>query len=142
MKILLVDDESRKLKAILKILSAIDGISEANIERALDLNRAKILIQKTQYDILILDINMPEALGEDPNETAGFDFIDELIAVVTPSIESSIYVKSLKEKADVLRRVAVGQPFTDFTLNDPDGNPLPLSSVVGENYVLIDFWAS
>ena len=71
-----------------------------------------------------------------------FEDFDELIAVVAPSIESSIYVKSLKEKADILRRVAVGQPFTDFTLDDPDGNPLALSSVIGENYVLIDFWAS
>ncbi len=73
-----------------------------------------------------------------------FDYedFDELTSAVAPSIQSSIYVKTLKEKADAMRRVAIGQPFTDFTLNDPDGNPMPLSSVIGENYVLIDFWAS
>lgn len=71
-----------------------------------------------------------------------YEDFDEITAASAPSIQSSIYVKSLKEKADAMRKVAIGQPFTDFTLNDPDGNPLPLSSAIGENYVLIDFWAS
>ena len=37
--------------------------------------------------------------------------------------------------------MAIGQPWIDFTLNDVDGNPIALSSVVGDKYLLIDFWA-
>lgn len=37
--------------------------------------------------------------------------------------------------------LAVGELAPDFTLNDPDGKPVTLSSLRG-NYVLIDFWAS
>ncbi len=37
--------------------------------------------------------------------------------------------------------LAVGEEAPDFTLNDPDGNPIKLSSLRGK-YVLIDFWAS
>jgi len=39
--------------------------------------------------------------------------------------------------------VQIGQPYIDFTQNDPQGNPVALSSVVKENkYVLVDFWAA
>ncbi|QRR03041.1 TlpA disulfide reductase family protein [Dyadobacter sandarakinus] len=37
--------------------------------------------------------------------------------------------------------LAVGEQAPDFTLNDPEGKPLALSSLKGK-YVLIDFWAS
>jgi peroxiredoxin len=37
--------------------------------------------------------------------------------------------------------VSVGEIAPDFTLNDPEGNPVTLSSLRGK-YVLIDFWAS
>lgn len=54
--------------------------------------------------------------------------------------DSKDYI-ALSERAATLERVAVGRPAVDFTLNDPRGNPVSLSSLQG-NYVLIDFWAS
>lgn len=62
--------------------------------------------------------------------------------VLDPSIQSSEYAQELYEKIDILKRVAIGQPYVDFTLDDPQGNPVALSSVIGKNYVLVDFWAS
>ncbi len=59
----------------------------------------------------------------------------------TPEVNESIYAKNLAEKVDVLKSVAIGQPYIDFTMDDPDGNPVSLSSYVGDQYVLIDFWA-
>ena len=59
------------------------------------------------------------------------------------SLNSSVYTKYLKKRITTLKRVAVGQPFVDFTLNDVNGKPVSLSSVVKTHkYTLVDFWAS
>jgi len=58
-----------------------------------------------------------------------------------PSIDSSIYVVKLAERVSILKSVAVGQPAVDFSMEDPEGNPVQLSSLYGK-YLLVDFWAS
>ena len=69
--------------------------------------------------------------------------MDTVVSSLDPSIAGSEYVKALTDKVTALKKVSIGQPYTDFTLNDPEGNPVPLSSVAGHNnYVLVDFWAS
>jgi len=45
----------------------------------------------------------------------------------------------LRERVEILKRVGIGQPAPDFTLNDTVGNPVTLSSLFG-NYLLIEFW--
>ncbi len=70
------------------------------------------------------------------------DDLDEVVNNFDPSIDSSEYVKDLKQYVATLKKTAVGQPFIDFTLNNPEGNPVPLSSIANDNYVLVDFWAS
>jgi peroxiredoxin len=62
------------------------------------------------------------------------DAFDESVRVVP-------IVGELRELAEILKTVAIGQPAPDFTLNDPDGNPVTLSSLFGK-VLLIDFWAS
>lgn len=57
------------------------------------------------------------------------------------SIKGSAYIKKLSERVETLKRVAVGQPAIDFTMNDLEGNPVKLSSLYGK-YLLVDFWAS
>ena len=81
MRILLVDDESKKLRDLKKVLTTLDGITNKNIEHSLELLDAKKKLLENYYDFLILDLNMPEVLGEDTNENAGIDFIDEIIGV-------------------------------------------------------------
>lgn len=71
-----------------------------------------------------------------------FEELDELNSALDPSIANSRYVKDLNDKVVAMKRVSVGQPYIDFTLDDPDGNPVPLSSVIGTNYILVDFWAA
>jgi len=58
-----------------------------------------------------------------------------------PAIHGSVYVQQLNERVSALKRVAIGQPAVNFTMDDTNGNPLELSSLMG-NYLLIDFWAS
>ncbi len=70
------------------------------------------------------------------------DALEAVSNALNPFISSSIYTVALNERIRVLKSVAVGQPFVDFTLNDPEGNPVSLASVANGNYVLVDFWAS
>lgn len=59
------------------------------------------------------------------------------------TLSNNQYVKYLKKRVATLKRVAVGQPYVDFTLKDVAGKPLSLSSVVKTHkYTLVDFWAS
>lgn len=68
--------------------------------------------------------------------------LESVAKVLDSSISSSEYTISLNKRINILKNVAIGQPFTDFTLNDPEGNPVPLSSVANGKFVLVDFWAS
>lgn len=68
--------------------------------------------------------------------------LETLTKNFAPELAQSQYVITLNERLDVMKRVAVGQPYVDFTLNDTTGNPLPLSSMIGEKYILLDFWAA
>lgn len=60
---------------------------------------------------------------------------------LAPQLGPSRYTRSLKQYVEVRIKTSVGQPAVDFTLNDPEGNPIPLSSTKGK-VVLLDFWAS
>ncbi|MDR2085465.1 MAG: AhpC/TSA family protein [Bacteroidales bacterium] len=50
--------------------------------------------------------------------------------------------ESLADYVQKLNNVAVGKKFVDFTMNDIEGNPINLSNLVGNGYLLVDFWAS
>jgi len=61
---------------------------------------------------------------------------------------NSSYIKSFhdglteqRKQAEQEKKVAVGQPAPEITMNNPDGKPLSLSSLKGK-VVLVDFWAS
>jgi peroxiredoxin len=58
-----------------------------------------------------------------------------------PEISSSEYVSQLKQMIEEQKKTAVGVVAPDFTMNDPDGKPIQLSSLRGK-VVMIDFWAS
>lgn len=67
--------------------------------------------------------------------------LSRLIADIDPAVHVSGDYRYLAERARILERVAIGSKAPDFTLKDPYGNPVSLSSLEGQ-YVLIDFWAS
>ncbi len=69
--------------------------------------------------------------------------LDSLTNCFNTTLPQNPYVKLLKEHVAVLKSVAPGQHFTDFTLNDTIGKAVSLSSVVKiHKYTLVDFWAS
>ncbi|MCF6341684.1 MAG: AhpC/TSA family protein [Bacteroidales bacterium] len=71
--------------------------------------------------------------------------LDELDAMVNsfdPAISASTYVEFLTDRVNTLKRVAIGQPFVDFVMNDTAGKPVSLASVAKGKYLLVDFWAA
>lgn len=71
------------------------------------------------------------------------DELDALVSALDPKLDAVQTVKDLKERIDVLKKLAVGQIAPDFTQNDPNGNPVRFSDVYSQNEVtLLDFWAA
>ena len=66
---------------------------------------------------------------------------EEAAAVFDTSLSRSEYMKGLTRRIAILKKVQIGQPAPNFTLNDTTGNPFMLASLKGK-VVLIDFWAS
>jgi peroxiredoxin len=67
--------------------------------------------------------------------------LDSLVAGFPQEISKSEYVIKLNEMAQAMKKTAIGAVAPDFTMNDPQGKPIQLSSLRGK-VVMIDFWAS
>lgn len=88
MKILLVDDESKKIKRLYSAISQIEGIKPGDLESVLDLKSAKEKLIHTFYDLVVMDLKISEYLADgDESDVAGLEFIDEILetdAIRTP----------------------------------------------------------
>lgn len=67
--------------------------------------------------------------------------LEEHYNILDENIRNSVIGRGLKDYIDYNKIGALGTPAVDFTQNDPEGNPVALSSFKGK-YVLVDFWAS
>lgn len=108
----------------------IDTKDEERLARTIDYAYANNKSIVSAY--LIMTNNYYLELAELDTITSNFD----------NSIKQTKYVELLLDRIRNLYKVSIGSSFTDFTLNDTTGNPIALSSLIGENYLLIDFWAS
>ncbi len=68
--------------------------------------------------------------------------IESMINGLDTTIAALPQIKALKEHVAMMKAVSVGQKAPDFTMNDPDGKPVSLSSKIGSKLLLIDFWAA
>lgn len=67
--------------------------------------------------------------------------LKELVDLFPAELDSSVYSQQLKEIVEEKGRTAIGTKAPEFTMNDPEGNPVSLASFQGK-YLLIDFWAA
>lgn len=67
--------------------------------------------------------------------------IDEKLVFFSDKLKTHEYYVEMAQRADILRKIAVGAVAPDFTAMTPDGKEISLSSFKGK-YVLLDFWAS
>jgi len=68
--------------------------------------------------------------------------VKEILALANNTALRVPEVKRVVERVEALERTAVGQPFVDLRMPDPNGNMIALSDFVGKGYVMIDFTAT
>lgn len=113
-----------------KLEKQIDAIQEEKVdftykyilENSASVVAANLAVQNNYY----FELEQMEVIA------AGFD----------PSIDSSSYVVSFKNRTSVLQKVAIGQPFIDFTMNNTEDVAVEFSSLLKGGYTLVDFWAA
>jgi len=72
--------------------------------------------------------------------------LEQLKEIVVNANEATLQVPEVAkvvERIQALEKTAIGQPFVDIRMPDPNGKEIALSDYAGKGkYVLIDFWAS
>lgn len=74
--ILVVEDTDLKVREIRKVIESIPEID--CIEYVNDLVNARRLLEQRNFDLLILDLQLPERFGDVTQEVAGSDFLAEI----------------------------------------------------------------
>lgn len=100
MRILIVDDNLDKIKSIMQVLCEVDGVEENYIEYSIDTNSALQKTLETLYDLLILDLKMPERIIDGDIDDAGASFIDELMYTECYKKPIEIVVMSAYERCE------------------------------------------
>ena len=107
---------------------------------------AEVNIQKNRYVDSVIK-NFPQSLvalhlAKVPLPMLKHYQIDSILTHFKPYFSKHKYFLEMKERADILRKVAPGAMAPDFTAFQTDGkSTISLSSLKGK-YVLLDFWAS
>ena len=125
-----------------------DAEESARLEKQMDEIRAQM--QEADYRFVKENINNPAAWYKLYNvgvtaamEDDAVAKLKDLIAGAEGSTKERVDYKGIVDRIAVLERTAVGQPFTDLAMEDPDGNMMHLSDYAGKGkYILVDFWAS
>ena len=69
--------------------------------------------------------------------------MEQLIASLPEKTRNNPAIKSISVTIEQLKKNAVGQPYTDFEMTTPEGNPIKISDIVSKNKItVLDFWAS
>ena len=72
-RILILDDDKEKTERIREVIGLIPEISRDNVLAVQDLIQARDACHKWFYDLLILDMRVPNRFGDPPEDKAGCD---------------------------------------------------------------------
>ena len=118
---------------------------EARAEKMKELERKDSLSMEMVFRTM--ETNIENAMGIDMFSMYASSFpaekVSPLVGKIPAAYQNTASVQRVKSYLEVMAKTAVGQPFTDFTLQSPDGKDLRLGELIARNkYTLIDFWAS
>ena len=102
-KILILDDNDSKVERIKEVITQNAEIDAHDVDIAFDLITARDLCRSKLYDLLILDLRLPNRKGDAPDDTAGCEFIKELNASTT--LLKPYHIIGLTAYEDVLSKV-------------------------------------
>ena len=78
MKILIVDDSAVKISEVKSLLDSVGANGHCNVDVANCGLRARELLSRIQYDLLILDIKLPLREGDEPDRKGGMNLLTEI----------------------------------------------------------------
>lgn len=68
---------------------------------------------------------------------------EELLSLISEQYQNDEVIVGIKKQIEKEKKTAIGNKFTDFEMQTPEGKTVKLSDYVGKGkVVLIDFWAS
>ncbi|MCF8223434.1 MAG: AhpC/TSA family protein [Bacteroidales bacterium] len=125
-----------------------DAQQAGDEEKAAELNsqREAVFDEIQEYNLNFIKENpasycSPEILRSVAYSMSGEE-IESFIDNLDPKLMETKIIIDLNERVEKLKKVAIGKKAPDFTQNDPDGNPVSLSDVLGPDLLLLDFWAA
>lgn len=77
-KILIVEDNSEKLKNISEVLTSVEGVDIEGIEYTHDVNNAKKWLKNNNYDLMILDIAIPGRIDGEIDRYGGIKILNDI----------------------------------------------------------------
>lgn len=136
---------NKEMRALYEKSKAEDLTEEQNAELEKQYEALDAKLSELTYNTIDANIANPVGIHLWPGNSYSMDLaqLQALAAKVPAEYQSEERIANLLKRIEVLTKTAVGQKFTDFTLPDPEGNPVKLSDIIAKNkYTLIDFWAS
>lgn len=79
MKILVVEDDTNKLRNIVSVLTEIDGVELDDINQVSDAVRAKRHLQDSHVDVIVLDLHLPDRIDLAARASGGLEFIRSIM---------------------------------------------------------------
>lgn len=134
-----------RLESAKKDGTELNACESDSLNKVIDDCRKKFISVK--YDYVKDNINNPATWSSDLHNAAYAEPTIEgkraLLAGANKYTMSTPIYKKIAENIDILEKTSVGNMFTNFSMEDSDGNMVSLSDYVGKGrYVLMDFWAS
>ena len=136
---------NKEMRALYEKSKAEDLTDEQNAELEKQMEALDAKLTELTYNTIDANITNPVGIYLWPGNSYSMELaqLQALAAKVPAEYQSNERIANLLKRIEVLAKTAVGQKFTDFTLPDPEGNPMKLSDIIAKNkYTLIDFWAS
>lgn len=96
--ILIIDDKDSKIDALRQVITPLFTDDDVVIDEAHTIAEGRDMMREHTYDLLILDMVIPELEGDEPSRTAGVEFLNELYD--NDSVQKPLQIIGLTEYED------------------------------------------